>query len=617
MGKAAGIILAIAAIAIAGPLAGFLGFGSSGLGFLIARTVIAMGIQSLGGSLLGLNSSKGGDAVKASAILANEASSIAAIPIVYGRRLVGTKRIYLNVNDNNQYMHLVMAVSEGEIGRIRKVYFNDELAVDFTDPAATETGSVPNGESIDPGSLTIASKYRNDLRMRYRLGSETQTAIAYVTSKFAEWTTAAQCKGVALVYFELKFNRDVYSQVPTITVEIDGIEIENLASLGTFYSVYTNPTVPDSFGANPADVLYDYLTNDLYGKGIATSAIDLPSFLEVRSYCLQTQTAVFGITSYSFSRYLLNGHLTPQETIYNNIKRILASFNGYLIYSNGLYVLKINAPRTGVQATDSNLFLFDESNMVGAYDLQLGNKQSRFNQVKLNYFDQDQRYSPNIVYYADATYLARDNNQVLEREMDLPMVTDTRQANFIAAIVLNQSRYTSAISFTSAYTALQVEVGDVVRISISNLGFVEKQFRVMSMGLNVDGTIQLTAIEYSDTMYTVGTLPEIPLPGTAPAVTVPAGSSLQTTAPAAPTSLSASTIVTTQGDGSKIVSITASWTGSTTVEVNQYQVRVANGGTRYYLTTGTSIIIGPLPNGTYTVGVTAITAAGGRSTELL
>ena len=576
-----------------------------------------MGIQALGSSLLGLNSSPGADGVKASPILANEASSIAAIPIVYGRRLVGTKRIYLNVNNDNQYMHLVMAVSEGEIGRIRKVYFNDELAVDFTDPAAAQTGDNPLGENIDPGSLTIASKYRSYLRMRYRLGTTTQTAITYVTSQFAEWTSAAQCKGVALVYFELQFNRDVYSQVPTVTVEIDGIEIENLASLGTFYSVYTNPSIATSFGANPADVLYDYMTNDLYGKGIATSAIDLTSFLAARSYCLETQTADFGGTSYSFSRYLLNGHLTPEETIYNNIKRILASFNGYLIYSNGQYILKINAPRSGTQATDSNLFLFDESNMIGAYDLQLGNKQSRFNQVKLNYFDRDQRYSPNIVYYADATYLARDNNQLLEREIDLPMVTDTRQANYIAAIILNQSRYTSAISFTSAYTALQVEVGDVVRISIGNLGFVEKQFRVMSMGLNVDGTIQLTAIEYADIMYTVGTLPEIPLPGTTPAVTVPAGSSLQTTPPAAPTSLSASTVVTTQGDGSKIVSISASWTASATIEVNQYQVRVADASTRYYLTTGTSIIIGPLPNGTYTVGVTAITATGRRSTELL
>ena len=57
MGKAASILIAIAAIAIAGPLAGFLGFGTSGLGFLIARTVIAMGIQALGSSLLGLNSS--------------------------------------------------------------------------------------------------------------------------------------------------------------------------------------------------------------------------------------------------------------------------------------------------------------------------------------------------------------------------------------------------------------------------------------------------------------------------------------------------------------------------------------------------------------------------------
>ena len=53
--KVFGAIIAIAAIALAGPLATALGFGSSGLGFLLARTVIAMGIQALGSSVLGLD----------------------------------------------------------------------------------------------------------------------------------------------------------------------------------------------------------------------------------------------------------------------------------------------------------------------------------------------------------------------------------------------------------------------------------------------------------------------------------------------------------------------------------------------------------------------------------
>ena len=200
--KAFGAIIAIAAIAFAGPLATALGFGSSGLGFLMARTVIAMGIQALGSSVLGLNKRDGGNGtgVSQSGIMANEASGIAQIPIIYGRRKLGARRVYLNVKDKT-YLHMVMAVSEGEIGRIRKVYFNDSLAIDMTvSPAGgtqnTETAGV--GEVVEGINTKITEKYRNHLRFEYRLGTENQSAFSHLTSNFAEWASTAQCNGVAL-----------------------------------------------------------------------------------------------------------------------------------------------------------------------------------------------------------------------------------------------------------------------------------------------------------------------------------------------------------------------------------------------------------------------------------
>ena len=641
--KVFGAIIAIAAIALAGPLAGMLGFGSSGLGFLLARTVIAMGIQALGSSVLGLNKRDGGTGtgVSQSGIMANEASGIAQIPIIYGRRKVGARRIYLNVKDKT-FLHMVMAVSEGEIGRIRKVYFNDQLAIDMTvgTPGGTQnTETAGVGQVITGTDSKITEKFRNHLRFEYRLGTETQTAFSYLTGKFAEWDSNAKCTGVALVYFEFKFNPDVYQSIPNITLEIDGIKVAKVDSLASKYSlayrsttngeiVYTEPAAPynNSWGLNPADVVYDYLTNSRYGKGIDASHINIDSFIDAKRYSKQTVQASFGGTTETYVRYMINGHCEPDDTIYNNIKRILSCFQGYLVFSNGQYYLKLNKevvdPTTDIEypqgGTDpqvdsallNQLFQFNENNMIGKYDVQLASKSNRFNRMKLTYYDERSDYNPSIQYYDSATYLARDNNEIFEREIELPMVTDQRNAMTLAGIILNQSRNQMAINFQAVYSALQVEVGDVVCISIENMGWTQKLFRVMSMGINLDGTIDITATEYQHEAYLLTTLPERTEPGS---VTLPDFNSV-----AAPTGLTTATRVVSASDGSKQVFIDASWTAPTgDGTIKEYEIQVtATGYENYARTTSTSISFGPLPNGTYTVKVRAVNAYGSYSAYL-
>jgi len=626
-----GGILAIGAIFLA-PYAVGLIFGDAlmaaaalgSTGLMVANSVVAMGIMALGSKLLGLgpDASDFASSIASSPILANEAGGTAGLPIVYGRRMIGTRRIYMNVSDNNKKLHMVMALAEGEIGRIRKVYLNDVLVIDTTIAGAVKTGSVTNGEVIEgTQNVIVSEKHRNNIRFEYRLGSETQPAFSYLTGKFAEWASTAQCKGVALAYFEFNFNRDVYTGVPTIAIEIDGKKIAKVENLTSTYSVaYRSNTADqitytansnDSYGASPPDVLYDYLTNDLYGKAISPGNIDIQSFIDAKDYCAKTKTATFaGSTgTKTFTQYFLNGHLEPDDTIFNNVKRILGCFQGYLIFSNGKYQLKINRERLGDETTDSNLFLFNQDNMLGKYDLQLGDKQTRFNRIKTSFYDRDNKYGINMMYYENAAYVDRDNDLTLQREIELPMVTDARQAYYTGALILNQSRYQMSINFTAVYTAFQCEVGDVVRITHPNLGFTDKLFRIMAIGMNIDGTIQITAMEFGDSVYTIRELPEILLPGS---VTLPD----HTDVAAVPSgSLTADTEVLTQGDGSKIVNITASWTASPDAFVDHYEVRLTGSETAYYTTRATSLVMGPLANGTYNIGVTAVNIYGARSTE--
>ena len=628
MGKAVGALIAIAAIALAGPIAAGLVGASSGLGFMIARAVIAMGIQALGSSLLGTSKdASNGTGVKDSGILANEASGVAPIPIVYGRRKVGTRRVYLNVSDNNEKLHMVMAVSEGLIGRIRKVYFNDTLVVDFTIAGATKTGS--NTSEIIEGTdnVIVEEKYRNHVRMQYRLGASDQSAFGYLTSKFPdEWPATARCKGVALIYLELKFNRDVYTAVPNVTLEIDGIRVKKVDDLaGSRYAVayrsatpgvltYTEPAAPynDSFGANPADVVYDYLTNELYGKGIDPAHINIESFQDTKEYTSNTVQVNFNGTVETFTRNFINGHCEPDDTIYSNIKRILSSFGGYLVFSNGQYYLKADKEEPTAVSNPESLFHITEDIIVDKVDLQLSSKQNRFNRIKFTYYDRDAGYNPSIRYYYDDEYLARDNNEVLEHEIEMPMVCDQRDAMTQSAIFLNKSRYQSVLTLECMWTAFSVEVGDIVRVTLPNFDWNQKLFRVMGATINPTGTVQLSMMEYVPDTYQVTSLPELTVEGT---IVLPDFNYVE--APSAWTAGYPQTRVVDASDGSKQVFIDASWTASPDATVQEYEVKVeGTSGTTYInyaRTANTSISFGPLPNGTYDVSVVAVNSYGNKS----
>jgi predicted phage tail protein len=55
-------------------------------------------------------------------ILLNKAANDAQIPVVYGQRKVGGTRVFMGVTgSDNEYLHLVLALAEGEIDSVQNV----------------------------------------------------------------------------------------------------------------------------------------------------------------------------------------------------------------------------------------------------------------------------------------------------------------------------------------------------------------------------------------------------------------------------------------------------------------------------------------------------------------
>jgi predicted phage tail protein len=324
-----------------------------------------------------------------------------------------------------------------------------------------------------------------------RTGTDAQTVIQKMQDNVGatKWSNNHKVSGVALLYANLTFDQSVYNGLPTVSVDVVGRKVPAAHITAGWVSTDYD---------NPAWALYDYLTNTRYGKGLDPAMIDMASFLSTKAYCNEMVNMLDkDNNAITQKRYVADGHIDTGKTIIDNVKDILTSMNAFMIQSGGKYKVRCNRAET------PSAFVFDESTITGAWDILLGTKTNRFNQVKLTYFEPENDYQGNIFLVKDATYLASDNNQVYERELTLPLTCNYNRAAYIGRIIMNQSRFQTTVTFNAVQTAMTVEVGDVISITHPVPGWVEKKFRVMNMTIQPAGDVRLVCVEYNADVYRV------------------------------------------------------------------------------------------------------------------
>ena len=336
--------------------------------------------------------------------------------------------------------------------------------------------------------------------------------------------------------------------------------------------------------------------------------LDKDSFIATKNYCneLVTMKDKDG-NNISQKRYIANGHIDTAKTIIDNVKDILTSMNAFMVQSGGKYRVRCNKAET-----PSN-FVFNEDNITGSWDIQLGSKTNRFNQTKITYFEPENSYQGNIFLVKDATYLAKDNNQVYERELVLPLTCDYARAAYIGRIVMNQSRFQTTVSFNAVQTAMVVEVGDVVKITHPVPGWNNKLFRVMNMTLQPMGDVRIVAVEYDPLVYTTGTIIQYPDFTRQPTYSGGGLVTAQTGDVAAPVGPIAETNLSTAPGGS-ITNKQISWTKSPDTTVSYYEITI-NGSTVVSSTNPVYVYATATPN-TDTYAIRAVNTLGYKSSAI-
>lgn len=545
----AGAELATGAVIAAGWVA------AGGLGASLVYAGSVMALSYLGNTLIGQP-----DAPQISAgqftqgILLNKAGNAAPLPVIYGRRRVGGLRVFTEVSgENNEYLHLVLALAEGPVAAINTVYLND----------------VPSTDARFNGLVTV---WRHE-------GTDNQTADSpLMTACPASWTAAHRLQGVAYIYCVLKWDANAFpGGLPTITADVDG------------RTVYDPRDSTTHFSRNPALCIRDYLTHARYGRGIPVAMISDSDIIAAANYC-DEQVVVGGVSQ---ARYTCDGLINIDDSALTNANNLLTSCRGMLVFAGGQYRLIIDK-------VDSSVFDFTEDNITGAWTISLGAKKNKFNRLRTRFFNPAKAWQPDIVPVESTDLRALDNGIVLERESELPFTADINTARQITTINLNQSRLMTTCQFTAFLAGLRCEVGNVVRITHSTPGWQAKKFRILNMSLKNNDEVVVTAREYADAVYDFGIIAAV---SPAPATSLP---NLQTAAP--PENLVVTT-VSYVAENALLYRATLIWNPPADAFVASYDVEYQlSGGSWTYAgnTKAASMVISGLIPGEYNFRVRSV-----------
>tara|TARA_R100000697_G_scaffold30565_3_gene40721 strand:+ start:205 stop:2370 length:2166 start_codon:yes stop_codon:yes gene_type:complete len=431
-------------------------------------------------------------------ILLNKQSNNASIPVIYGTRLVGGTRVFIETSGtDNEFLYIALVLSEGEINGITEIRVDDKV-VTFT------------GAMADNTQRTVASSdsnfYKSDvsyITIEPHFGADGQSSSSLL-SELSSWGTNHKLSGVAYLALKFKWNGDVFGGVPQVQAKVQGKKIVTLASNLTEQTA--------SFNTNPAFCLLDYLRNERYGKGIATGNLDLQSFFDASVVC-STQVTPFSGGS-QINLFDCNGVIDTSRKVIDNVRDILRGCRGYLPYVQGKY-------RLVIETTGSASLSLGEDDIIGGYSLASPSKNTKFNRVIATFINPDRNFQADQITFpptddsslpsADqhATMKTADGGFLLEGRFDFKTLTSPYQTEEMAEIILRRSRESIGLNITVGFKAYALHIGDIVNITISSLGFSSKAFRVLSMTFNEDYTIELNLVEHQDSFYTFATKGEV------------------------------------------------------------------------------------------------------------
>ena len=410
------------------------------------------------------------------------------LPVVYGEAWLGGTIVDLSISENNQELYYVLALSEVTGGGADTITFGDVYwggkKVTFESDGYTVASLTD--ESSGVVDTTVAGKleffFYNNGSNSPTNSSQSAIDVMQTSGLVYTWDNTKLMTNTAFVIIHL-----TYSQ----TANIRGIEQTRFQ--------LTNSR------SNTGDVIYDYLTNEVYGGAIPTSQIDTTSLNALTTYSNQSFTYIDsnGDTQ-TQARFKFNGVIDTKRSIMDNLQDMASCCDCLVKYNEitAQWGVIVQQP-TYTIAMDLN-----DSNMVSAISISPIDLAGSYNVIECKFPDNSVQDTFNTATF-DLAEIAPEllfpNEPVNKMSISLPLVNNDVQAQYIATRLLKSAREDLQLQVSINYVGIQLEAGDIVTVTNSNYGWVAKEFRVNKVieQFGDDGSViaKLTLSEFNATVY--------------------------------------------------------------------------------------------------------------------
>lgn len=414
------------------------------------------------------------------------------LPIVYGSAYVGGTITDLSISSDNQQLYYVLSLCEvtstnpGQtpdtitFGNIyyggKKVLFQSDghTVASLTDES---TGAIDTSVN---GRIQIFL-YNNG---SYSPTNSSQSAISVMQTAGLTytWDNTKLMTNCAFAIIHLS-----YSQ----SAGIRGIE-------QTKFQVFNSRT-------NTGDCFYDYLVNTRYGCSILPSQVDTASLAALTTYSN-------GLFNYidangnptSQPRFQFNGTLDPKRTVMQNLQDMSSCCDCLIKYTEitGLWGVVVQSPTYSVAMN------INDSNMISAIQITPLDIAASYNVVECKFPDETNQDAFNSTTFDLATLdpaLLYPNEPVNKVSLSLPLTNNSVTAQYLATRLLKSGREDLQVQVSVNFVGIQLDAGDIVTVTNSNYGWVNKLFRINKViqQFNDDGSIavQLNMTEYNPAVY--------------------------------------------------------------------------------------------------------------------
>lgn len=430
-------------------------------------------------------------------------SAIEYRKVVYGQAMVSGPVYYNNLaGTNGENLYFGIALCDGRSDDLVELWLDGDIV-----PKADINWTAGTGASDGTGDGVISTaKFVGEASTTaawcfYYLGYDDQPAPGELTSTFGfDWTADHRLRGVT--HFILKFlyneqTEKVWKTGPPQNIKalIKGRLIydprKDATNGGSGPHRYTDPTTWE-WSDNPALCVADYLMTYM-GVDPAMS-IDWTLITDGANDC----DALVAIpTAATEKRFTCNGAISLGDSHKDNLDVLLSSCAGTLSYALGVWRFRASVWETSSLSIDADDLAGDVSVRGSAP------KTDRVNTVRGSFIDPARKYEANeFAHVSAAAYVTRDNGETISYDLVLPVTNTETMAQRIAYRLLEQANNQIVCELEMNARGAKVTAGDIIDLTLDDLGWTNKLFRVIEWGRTESGSFKLGLREDDAADYT-------------------------------------------------------------------------------------------------------------------